>query len=36
MIFSSAGGSKPADADAPLAIPHRHSISELRAAASGQ
>jgi len=26
----------PADANAPLAIPHRHSISKLREAASGQ
>jgi len=27
---------RPADANAPLAIPHRHSISKLRAAASDQ
>jgi hypothetical protein len=27
---------KRADANAPLAIPHRYSISKLRAAASGQ
>ena len=36
MIFSSADGWNPADADAPLATPHRHSISKLSAAASGQ